>query len=60
MFSFLVGCVVISILFTAFCRKGDKALDQKRFLAMAAFMVITYLKSIYILLKSFTIGDFVK
>ena len=60
MFSFMAGCIVIAIVITAFCRKGDKALDQKRFVIMGAFMVFTYVASIYVLLRSFTIGELIK
>lgn len=60
MFSFLIGCTIIAILITAFCRKSDKALDQKKFGWTIGFSAVTYMVSIIVLIQSFSVGQFLR
>jgi hypothetical protein len=43
-------------LITAFCKKGDRALDQKKFMITLGWATITYFSSVLALVYSLGIG----
>jgi hypothetical protein len=56
MFCIVVACITVSILITAFCKKGDRALDQKKFMITLGWATITYFSSVLALVYSLGIG----
>jgi hypothetical protein len=50
MLAIVVACTVVAVLITALCRKGDKALDEKKYKLTITWAIPTYLASLVALI----------
>jgi hypothetical protein len=60
MFAVLIACTILSIVVTALCRKGDKALDQSKFGTTIGWAIVTYGASFCAKLQSLNVTNFVQ